>query len=175
MRDRKEERRHERRQERKEERRHGHTNVPSSPPPLPPHPPASPPTPPGVPGTARETFLTCLAAQVGKTYVHATAGPNTFDCSGLVDFCYRKATGETIPGGRGSELQCQQAGAPLGKIAPDQMRSGDLLCYLGGQHVGVYEGDNVMINALNENEGVRRNDITTEYWRRNFDGARRLF
>lgn len=55
------------------------------------------------------------------------------------------------------------------------MQPGDLLCYLNGQHVGVYEGDNQMINALNEHEGVRRNDITTPYWTTNYDGARRLF
>lgn len=120
-------------------------------------------------------FLGCVRGQIGKTYVHATAGPNTFDCSGLVDFCYRKATGETIPGGRGSWLQCNQAGRALGKITPAQMHPGDLLCFLDGQHVGVYEGNNVMINALNENEGVKRNDITTPYWQGNYDGARRLF
>ena len=32
-----------------------------------------------------------------------------------------------------------------------------------------------MINALNEDEGVRENDITTAYWTSNFDRARRLW
>ena len=118
-------------------------------------------------------FLGCLRDQIGKPYVHATAGPNTFDCSGLVDFCYRKATGHEIPGGRGSWLQCNQAGRQLGRN--EALQTGDLLCYLDGQHVGIYAGNDTMINALNESEGVRENDITTPYWTSSFDGARRLW
>lgn len=129
----------------------------------------------GAPDSAVGAFMGCLRQQIGKTYVHATAGPNTFDCSGLIDFCYRKATGKDIPGGRGSWLQCDQAGRDLGPVSPAQLKTGDLLCYLDGQHVGIYEGDNVMINALNEQQGVRRNDITTPYWTTNYDRARRLF
>lgn len=120
-------------------------------------------------------FLTCLTAQPGKPYVHATAGPNTFDCSGLVDFCYRQATGREIPGGRGSWLQCDQAGRDLGRARVAEFQPGDLLCYLDGQHVGIYEGGNMMINARNEDQGVRENDITTPYWVGNFDRARRLW
>jgi len=120
-------------------------------------------------------FLGCLGDQIGKPYVHATAGPNSFDCSGLVDFCYRQATGREIPGGRGSWLQCDQAGRDLGRVGVSGLQPGDLLCYLDGQHVGIYKGHNTMVNALNENEGVRENDITTPYWMGNFDRARRLW
>jgi hypothetical protein len=118
-------------------------------------------------------FLGCLRAKLGFPYVHATAGPQSFDCSGLVDFCYREATGREIAGGRGSWLQCHQAGRELGRDEP--LRSGDLLCFLNGQHVGIYVGNDTMINALNEDKGVRENDITTAYWTSNFDRARRLW
>ena len=32
-----------------------------------------------------------------------------------------------------------------------------------------------MINALNEEQDIKINDITTPYWVSNFDGARRLW
>lgn len=123
--------------------------------------------------SSASAFLACLTSQIGKRYVHATAGPTTFDCSGLVYFCYKQATGKEISGGRGSWLQCNQAGRQLGRT--EALQPGDLLCYLDGGHVGVYEGHNTMVNALNENEGVRENDITTPYWQGNYDGARRIF
>jgi cell wall-associated NlpC family hydrolase len=72
-------------------------------------------------------------------------------------------------------LQCNQAGRDLGRVPISQLEPGDLLCYLDGQHVGIYEGRNAMINALNENEGVREHDITTPYWTGNFDRARGLW
>jgi hypothetical protein len=130
-------------------------------------------TPVGAGNDEVHAFLGCLHTKLGYPYVHATAGPNSFDCSGLVDFCYREATGREIPGGRGSWLQCHQAGRELAHHEP--LRPGDLLCFLDGQHVGIYTGSDTMINALNEDEGVRENDITTPYWTSHFDGARRLW
>jgi hypothetical protein len=124
-------------------------------------------------GTELRAFLGCLHLKLGYPYVLATAGPTSFDCSGLVDFCYREATGREIPGGRGSWLQCHQAGRELGRN--ESLQPGDLLCFLDGQHVGVYTGRDTMINALNEDEGVRETDITTPYWQRTFDRARRLW
>jgi cell wall-associated NlpC family hydrolase len=130
-------------------------------------------TPAGNESNERRAFLACLHLKLGYPYVQATAGPWSFDCSGLVDFCYREAAGREIPGGRGSWLQCQQAGRELGQGEP--LAPGDLLCFLDGQHVGIYTDNDTMINALNEDEGVRENDITTPYWTSNFDRARRLW
>jgi hypothetical protein len=127
----------------------------------------------GEAGNELRAFLACLHFKLGYPYVHATAGPESFDCSGLVDFCYQEATGRETPGGRGSWLQCNQAWREVGRN--ELLMPGDLLCFLDGQHVGVYVGNDTMINALNEDEGVRENDITTPYWTRNFDRARRLW
>ena len=78
-------------------------------------------------------------AELGKPYVFGDEGPNTFDCSGLVQFVYGKA-GISTP--RTSEEQ-QAWAKPVTSPLP-----GDLVFY--GQpahHVGIYLGNGRMINA----------------------------
>ena len=35
--------------------------------------------------------------QLGKKYVYGTAGPDTFDCSGLTTYVYKNALGISLP------------------------------------------------------------------------------
>lgn len=49
-------------------------------------------------------------------------------------------------------VNARLTGRPLG--CNESLKPGELLCYLDGQHVGIFEGHNTMINALNESEGV---------------------
>jgi cell wall-associated NlpC family hydrolase len=120
--------------------------------------------------SAVEQFVACARAQVGKRYVWATAGPNTFDCSGLVAFCYHEATGESITR---SSYDQMRLGAPaeFGHLKP-----GDLVFWGHGQadHVGVYDGNGKVYNALNEQRGVVHTDIDAQYGMP-YLGARRLF
>jgi cell wall-associated NlpC family hydrolase len=57
--------------------------------------PANPGSPPAVSGAAGKA-VNYAWAQLGKKYVYATAGPNTFDCSGLTMMAW-KAAGVTLP------------------------------------------------------------------------------
>jgi hypothetical protein len=79
--------------------------------------------------------------------VWATAGPNTFDCSGLVEFCVQRCTGKAIS--RSSYDQ-----ARLGTQVTGALRQGDILYYGNGSHVGIVTGTNRQVTALNENAGV---------------------
>lgn len=88
-------------------------------------------------------------AQVGKPYVYATAGPDTFDCSGLTMRAW--ATG----GVRLGHFSGAQAvsGPP---VPPDQLQPGDLLTYgpLGNQHVTMYIGAGRVVEAKGRAYGV---------------------
>ena len=42
---------------------------------------------------ARRAVLKLALAQLGKPYILGTEGPETFDCSGLVQWTYRNALG----------------------------------------------------------------------------------
>jgi len=123
--------------------------------------------------------VACAQEQIGKPYVWASAGPDAFDCSGLVAFCYREATGENIS--RDSHGQ-----ATLGQEVRGTIEPGDVLLFdtmqgtevrLGNaiSHVGIAVSARRMVNALNRDYGVVESDLNTDYWRPRARGARRLF
>lgn len=121
--------------------------------------------------SAVERFVACARAQIGKRYVRATAGPNTFDCSGLVAYCYHDATGEAIS--RSSNDQAK-LGLPV-HVA--DIRPGDLVFWGRADHVGIYagawQGRSHVINALNEQRGVVDTMLDANY-EMPFLGVRRL-
>ena len=91
--------------------------------------------------------LAYAKAQLGKPYVWAAAGPNGFDCSGLVVASYARA-GIKLP---------HQTGGLIGRgrsVSRAQLQPGDLVFPSSG-HVGIYLGDNMMIHAPHPGDHVR--------------------
>lgn len=87
--------------------------------------------------------------QVGKPYVYATAGPDTFDCSGLTKRAYAEI-GIGMPHFSGAQLAL---GIP---VLPTALRPGDLLTYgpSGAEHVTMYVGAGVDVEARGRAYGV---------------------
>lgn len=82
--------------------------------------------------------------QLGKAYVWGAEGPDTFDCSGLMVWAWKKA-GVTLP--RTSQEQAKAGrGVPISKVEP-----GDLIISDWGSgpasHVGMYLGGGKLIHA----------------------------
>jgi cell wall-associated NlpC family hydrolase len=101
---------------------------------------------------------------LGKPYRYGAEGPSSFDCSGLTSWAFQKV-GITLP--RSSSQQAR-VGAPVSR---DQLQPGDLLFfYQPVSHVGIYVGNNMMINAPQTGDVVKYSDIS----RRPLTGARRL-
>lgn len=95
--------------------------------------------------------VTYARAQVGKRYVFATSGPNTFDCSGLVVAAYRQI-GISLP---------HQTGGLAGRgraVSRSQLQPGDLVFPDSG-HVGIYVGGNMMVHASNPRTGVKLSSV----------------
>ena len=91
--------------------------------------------------------LAYARAQLGKPYVWAAAGPNGFDCSGLVVASYARA-GIKLP---------HQTGGLIGRgrsVSRAQLQPGDLVFPSSG-HVGIYLGDGMMIHAPHPGDHVR--------------------
>jgi cell wall-associated NlpC family hydrolase len=91
--------------------------------------------------------LAYAKAQLGKPYVWAAAGPNGFDCSGLVMASYARA-GIKLP---------HQTGGLIGRgrsVSRAQLQPGDLVFPSSG-HVGIYLGDGMMIHAPHPGDHVR--------------------
>jgi cell wall-associated NlpC family hydrolase len=105
----------------------------------------------GVTGSATAlAFVAAARAQSGKPYVYATAGPDTFDCSGLTKYVAAQF-GLNLP----HNADAQRAyGTP---VSAADAAPGDLIFFLDGgyaYHVGIYAGGNKMIDAPNSRSTV---------------------
>lgn len=89
-------------------------------------------------------------AQVGDAYVSGGTGPNSWDCSGLVQAAFR-SVGVDLP--RVSQSQ-STAGT---QVSLSNLQPGDIL-YWGGAgsayHVGIYVGGGQFVGAQNSSTGV---------------------
>jgi cell wall-associated NlpC family hydrolase len=98
--------------------------------------------------------LTWAFAELGKPYVWAATGPNSFDCSGLTQYVWREA-GVSIPR-VAADQDAWSVPVPLSQLLP-----GDLVFYgrTDVHHVGIYIGDGLMINAPHTGDVVRVSSI----------------
>ncbi len=95
---------------------------------------------------------------LGKPYIRGKKGPDSFDCSGFVYYCLNSA-------GVKIKYMTSKAWAkcPLQTINTVlEMLPGDILCFKG--HVGIYLGDNMMIDAVPSAGGVRITSCVSPYW-----------
>ena len=105
-----------------------------------------------------------LKQQLGKPYVWGATGADSFDCSGLVQYCYNQFESDIgFHIGRTTYEQCKQ-GFAVDKDDKGQWQDGDLIFFTGSStppsHVGVYIGDNQMIHAPRTGDVVKIVDIT---------------
>ncbi len=97
-------------------------------------------------------ILNRAADKHGCPYVHAKSGPNSFDCSGFVAWLFQPS-GVYTRGGYKAKYPNSTAYyntdnlSKIGvKIPIKDLKPGDVVYY--GGHVGIYVGNNIMINAL---------------------------
>ncbi|MFF1677003.1 C40 family peptidase [Streptomyces sp. NPDC058256] len=102
------------------------------------------------------TVIAFLKAQVGDAYVMGGTGPNSWDCSGLVQAAFKQA-GVDLPRVSGDQ---STAGTP---VSLSNLAVGDIL-YWGSAgsayHVGVYIGDGQYLDAANPSKGVVIQDLS---------------
>lgn len=110
----------------------------------------------------KSTDLVALAnQQLGKPYVFGAEGPNTFDCSGLMQFLFGRF-GVKLP-----RLAHEQAnyGIAIPKSGP--LKPGDMVfsSWDGrkSSHVGMYVGNNQIINAPQPGERVKLSTLSSGY------------
>ncbi|MEV6320349.1 NlpC/P60 family protein [Nocardia sp. NPDC051787] len=85
--------------------------------------------------------LDAAKTKVGAQYSWGAAGPRSFDCSGLVQWAFRQA-GIELPR---TSFEQSHVGAP---VAYHELQPGDIVVTNGGGHVGIYAGDNKLLNAV---------------------------
>ncbi|WP_433076411.1 C40 family peptidase [Dactylosporangium sp. CA-052675] len=98
------------------------------------------------PSGAAGTVVNFALAQVGKPYVYAKAGPDAYDCSGLVMAAYARV-GIKLP------HQSEQIAARGRQVPSGQWMPGDVIHTSG--HVAIYIGNGKMVEAANPSAGIR--------------------
>lgn len=97
-------------------------------------------------GAVATKAISIAAQQAGKPYIWGAAGPDTFDCSGLVHFAYSNA-GLPGAGKATSHLWTTASIRFMGDaVSPGTEQPGDLVMPSSG-HVGICIGNGKMWNA----------------------------
>ncbi|SQD93974.1 MULTISPECIES: C40 family peptidase [unclassified Parafrankia] len=110
--------------------------------------------------TLGEKAVYLASLQAGKPYVYGAEGPNSFDCSGLVQYVYRQL-GKSLP------RTTDQQYAATTHISQYNKAPGDLI-FFGSPgniyHMGIYAGDGKMWVAPRTGDVVKLQTIyTTSY------------
>ena len=116
-------------------------------------------------GTTGEDIVAYAKKFLGCRYVYGTAGPKTFDCSGLTSYVYKHfgySLSRTSGGQRSNGT----------KVNKSDLQPGDILCFSG--HVGIYIGGNKFIHAANPRKGVIITSLSESYYVKSYITARRI-
>jgi hypothetical protein len=110
--------------------------------------------------------------ELGVPYLYGGESPQAgFDCSGLMQWAYHQA-GINLP--RVADQQFT-AGTAVGL---SDLKEGDLVFFrIGGgdvDHVGMYVGNHMFLEAPRTGEVVQMADLRNSYWSSQFAGARRV-
>jgi peptidoglycan DL-endopeptidase CwlO len=110
----------------------------------------------------RSTVMRTAVNLLGKPYRNGAKGPDSFDCSGLVHFVYKKA-----------EVTLPVSTDPLIKagyeIPRENILPGDLVFFKvsGDFHVGILVNRNQFIHS-SKSKGVAVDELNGSYWRTKF-------
>jgi len=110
---------------------------------------------------------------IGIRYKWGGNTPQTgLDCSGLVRYVFQQVTGVTLP-------RTAKDMSRLGtEVAVADLQPGDLVFFntrrFAFSHVGIYLGDNQFVHAPRRGREVEVATLDSSFWKRRFDGARRM-
>ena len=109
---------------------------------------------------------------LGYRYVYGAAGPNSFDCSGFVQYVY-KHFGYSL--NRTASTQAKNGVA----VSKSNLQPGDIIIFKNTAktaigHVGIYIGNNQFIHASNSRTGVIISSLTSKAYQERYIQARRI-
>ena len=101
----------------------------------------------------RNAIVSAAWSKVGCSYVYGATGPNAYDCSDFVQYCYAQA-GISLPRTTYAQGACG--------TTTSNPQAGDIVCW--GGHVGIYIGGGMMIDAGNPSVGVSYRSVYGSPW-----------
>lgn len=104
-----------------------------------------------MPSGPKAAALSLAQTKLGARYVWGAAGPNVFDCSGLVQWAYQNAFGSRLPRTANAQYAASK------KISQAQAGPGDIVHWPG--HIGLYEGGGRVTHASHSQWRVLRSGL----------------
>ena len=92
--------------------------------------------------TAGQKAVKAAESKIGAPYSYGSAGPNAFDCSGLIYWSYKQA-GKNIPRDSYGQLGGGRS------IPISDLQAGDIVIYNGGSHAALYIGNGKVVHSVN--------------------------
>lgn len=121
--------------------------------------------------SAGQAIVDTAMKYLGVPYVWAGTSPSGFDCSGFVHYVY-KENGYSINRTAASIYNNGDY------VAKSDLQPGDAICFSSSSnsigHVGIYIGNNQFIHASSSSGCVVITDLDTDYYVRNYVGARHI-
>jgi len=129
-------------------------------------------TPGGTAGNPGAAALVAAETHIGAPYRYGGAGPDAFDCSGLVTYAYAQA-GVALPRTAAEQF------AVVTPVKRTDLRPGDLVFFrVNGNsigHVGIYAGDEQFVDAPQSGGQVRMASLLDEWFSERYAGAGRPY
>ena len=108
--------------------------------------------------------------------IHYKRGGNNpehgLDCSGLVRYVFKESNGKELPR---TSAEFSKVGE---RVEKEDLQPGDLVFFKtlkhAFSHVGIYLGDNKFVHAPAAGGKVRIESMDLQYWKKRFNGARRI-
>ncbi len=123
-----------------------------------------------------QNVVNTALAQIGKPYVYASRGPNSYDCSGLVYYAF-KQHGVTLPTSSATQSR-YEGGVMVSSIS--QLQPGDIIFFNTGNsrvsinHCGIYIGGDQFVHASSSAARVQVNSFTNNFYVNAFRWAIRV-
>ena len=144
----------------------------AAPPPFQREAPPAPAPPPVMHGAAGTAIARAAQSLIGSPYRYGGAGPDAFDCSGLVSYVHLQL-------GYSTPRTAAQQYATARPIPRAELQPGDLVFFRleGGavSHVGVYMGSGRFVHAPQSGGRVREAGLDEEFFSERYAGAGRLY
>jgi len=104
---------------------------------------------------------------LGVPYLWGGSTPSGFDCSGLVTYVYAQL-GVALPHFAAAQWDY---GVP---VASSQLQPGDLVFFDALDHVGIYLGNGLFVDAPHTGAFVRIDSLQEKWYAKKYVGARRI-
>ena len=109
---------------------------------------------------------------LGVAYRFGGTSPTGFDCSGFMQFIFRKSFSVNLP-----RTSAEQANVGI-PVSRNELRPGDMVFFRTSgnriSHVGMYVGNDRFIHAPRTGKRIEITSLNSQYWGTRYATARRV-